>query len=63
MQLVILIANEESIKVKATNIDTNCFNESSFINCKSTAKQNHIEEIIGCDDNNDGISEYFDTKK
>jgi hypothetical protein len=30
MQLVNLIANEESIKVKAINIDTNCFNESSF---------------------------------
>jgi gliding motility-associated-like protein len=59
-----LIANEESIKVKAINIDTNCFNESSFkliVNPLPIA--NHIEEIIGCDDNNDGISEYFDTSK
>ncbi|WP_369753517.1 T9SS type B sorting domain-containing protein [Flavobacterium sp. WC2409] len=57
-----LIANEESIKVKAINTDTNCYNESTFnliVNPLPIA--NSLKEITGCDDNNDGISEYFDT--
>ena len=59
-----LIAREEIIKVKATNTDTNCFNESTFkliVNPLPVA--NPLQELIGCDDNNDGISEYFDTSK
>lgn len=57
-----IIANEEIIKVKAINTDTNCFTESTFkiiVNPIPTA--NILQEIIGCDDNSDGISEYFDT--
>lgn len=57
-----IIANEEVIKVKAINTNTNCYNESSFkliVNPLPIA--NILQEIIGCDDNNDGISEYFDT--
>lgn len=57
-----VIANEEITKVKAINTDTNCYNESTFkllVNPLPVA--NILEEIIGCDDNNDGISEYFDT--
>lgn len=57
-----LIANEEVITVKVINTDTNCYSESTFkliINPLPVA--NLLQEIIGCDDNNDGISEYFDT--
>jgi PKD repeat protein len=57
-----LIANEEVATVKAINTDTNCYNESTFkliVNPSPVA--NILEEIIGCDDDNDGISEYFDT--
>lgn len=57
-----LIINEEKIKVKAINTNTNCFDESSFKLIVSVLpKANSLQEIIGCDDNNDGISEYFDT--
>ncbi|OAZ04364.1 T9SS type B sorting domain-containing protein [Flavobacterium succinicans] len=57
-----LIINEEEIKVKAINTNTNCYNESSFKLIVSVLpKANSLQEIIGCDDNNDGISEYFDT--
>jgi len=59
-----LVVNEETIKVKATNNDTNCYNESTFkliVNPLPIA--NPLQELIGCDDNNDGISEYFDTSK
>jgi gliding motility-associated-like protein len=57
-----LIANEEIVTIKVINTDTNCSNESTFkliVNPLPTANQ--LQEIIGCDDNNDGISEYFDT--
>jgi gliding motility-associated-like protein len=57
-----LIANEEEITVKAINTDTNCYNESTFkLIVNPLPKANLLQEIIGCDDNNDGISEYFDT--
>ena len=57
-----LIINEEKIKVKAINTNTNCYDESSFKLIVSVLpKANPLQEIIGCDDNNDGISEYFDT--
>lgn len=57
-----LIPKEETIKVRAINTNTNCFNESVFkliVNPLPIA--NTLQELIGCDDNNDGISEYFDT--
>lgn len=57
-----LVLKEEIIKVKAINTDTNCFNETTFkliVNPLPIA--NSLQELIGCDDNNDGISEYFDT--
>lgn len=57
-----LITNEEIVKVKAINTNTNCYNESSFKLIVSTLPTaNPLKEILGCDDNNDGISEYFDT--
>lgn len=57
-----LITNEEKITVKLTNTDTNCSGETTFkliVNPLPTA--NSLPELLGCDDNNDGISEYFDT--
>jgi hypothetical protein len=57
-----LIINEEKIKVKVINTNTNCYIESSFkLIISVLPKANPLQEIIGCDDNNDGISEYFDT--
>lgn len=57
-----LISKEETIKVRAINIDTNCFNESFFkLMVNPLPIANTLQELIGCDDNNDGISEYFDT--
>ena len=56
------IENEETITVRVTNNVTNCYNETTFklfVNPLPIA--NALEELIGCDDNNDGISEYFDT--
>ncbi len=55
------VQNEEAIIVKVTNTLTNCYNEAAFkliVNPLPIA--NPLQEIIGCDDNNDGISEYFD---
>ncbi|TYP99856.1 gliding motility-associated-like protein [Tenacibaculum adriaticum] len=57
-----LIINEEIITVRAINTDTNCYNETTFkliVNPLPVA--NALNELIGCDDNNDGVSEYFDT--
>ena len=57
-----VIANEEVITLKATNTDTNCSNETTFkLKVNPLPVANSLAEILGCDDNNDGISEYFDT--
>ena len=56
------IANEEEITVRAINTTTNCYNETTFkllVNPLPIA--NGLTSLIGCDDNGDGISEYFDT--
>jgi gliding motility-associated-like protein len=56
------IPNQETITARITNPNTNCFNEISFdliVNPLPVA--NSINILYGCDDNNDGISEYFDT--
>lgn len=56
-----LIANEEIITVKAVNTDTNCYNEATFkLMVSPIPVANSLQELIGCDDNNDGVSEYFD---
>jgi len=57
-----LIAKEETITVKVVNTNTNCYNESTFkLIVSPVPVANSLQELIGCDDNNDGISEYFDT--
>ena len=56
------VQNQEVITVKVIDTQTNCYNETTFkliVNPLPIANQ--LLEIIGCDDNGDGISEYFDT--
>ncbi|OYX24637.1 MAG: hypothetical protein B7Z06_08710 [Flavobacteriales bacterium 32-35-8] len=54
--------NQEIITGKVTNINTNCSNEITFnVIVIPLPIANTLNEIIGCDDNNNGISEYFDT--
>ena len=56
------IAKEEKITVKVVNTNTNCYNESTFkLIVSPVPAANSLQELIGCDDNNDGISEYFDS--
>ena len=56
------IMNQETITVKATNLVTGCYNETGFkIGVTPPPIANTIGDLTGCDDNNDGISEYFDT--
>lgn len=58
------VKNQESITVRVTNKQTNCYNETTFNIAVSTLPiANTLANITGCDDNNDGISEYFDTSK
>ncbi len=57
-----LVAKEEIIKVRVTNISTSHCTESSFkLIVDEQPIANSLEELIGFDNNNDGISEYFDT--
>ncbi len=57
-----LVANEEVIRVRAINSTTDCYNETTFkLKISPLPVANILNELVGCDDNNDGISEYFDT--
>ncbi|WP_345007967.1 T9SS type B sorting domain-containing protein [Snuella lapsa] len=52
----------EELKVVVTNTDTGCSAESTFsiiVDFKPRAFD--LTDLLGCDDNNDGISEYFNT--
>ena len=56
------IKDVEIITVKVKNIDTNCFTSTTLKLIVSTLPiANTLNDLTGCDDNNDGISEYFDT--
>ena len=45
-------------------IDTNCISTTTFKLIVSTLPiANTLNDLTGCDDNNDGISEYFDVTK
>jgi len=56
------IPNQETITVRVINDATDCYNETTFnLNVNENPIANPIDTIIGCDDNVDGISEYFDT--
>ncbi len=57
-----LTMNEEEITVRAFENSNNCYNETTFkLLVNSLPVAHNLNMIIGCDDNNDGISEYFDT--
>ena len=58
------ISNQEIITARITNPKTNCYNESSFkLIVAPSPIANTLSNLTGCDDNNDGISEYFDTSE
>ncbi|WP_296322318.1 T9SS type B sorting domain-containing protein [Winogradskyella sp.] len=57
-----IVANQDSIIAVATNTITNCSTQvdiNLIVNANPIA--NPVQPLFGCDDNNDGISEYFDT--
>ncbi|XMO85152.1 T9SS type B sorting domain-containing protein [Algibacter sp. AS12] len=57
-----IVAYEEVISILVTNTDTNCNNKTTFkLKANPLPIANSLADLIGCDDNNDGISEYFDT--
>ena len=57
-----LIINEEEITVRAFESVNNCYNETKFkLKVNSLPIAYDVNVLIGCDDNGDGISEYFDT--
>jgi len=56
------VQTQEEITVRVINTQTNCYNETTFNIVVSTLPvANTLADITGCDDNNDGISEYFNT--
>lgn len=56
------IPNQETITVRVMNDLTECENETSFtLNVNELPVANQINNLFGCDDNSDGISEYFNT--
>jgi gliding motility-associated-like protein len=56
-----LVANQDFIIARATNTTTNCSNEVSIdLFVSENPMANTLQTIYACDDNNDGISEYFD---
>jgi len=57
-----MVINQETITARITNPNSNCFNESSFnLMVNPLPEANQLQIIYGCDDNNDGFSEHFDT--
>ncbi|CAL2102445.1 conserved protein of unknown function precursor containing a type B C-terminal secretion signal [Tenacibaculum sp. 190130A14a] len=57
-----IVPNQDLIYVRLINSITNCYSEQS-VNLKVTPLPiaNSLDDLIGCDDNNDGISNSFDT--
>lgn len=57
-----IIANQETITARITDPNTNCFSETTFdLIVNPLPVTNSLNVLFGCDDNNDGISDYFDT--
>jgi len=53
---------QETVTANILNTDTNCFSEITFdLVVNPLPIVNALNELVGCDDNNDGVSEYFDT--
>nr|WP_315197584.1 FG-GAP-like repeat-containing protein [uncultured Flavobacterium sp.] len=56
------IKDKDYIIAKITNTATNCFIETKINLIASPLPiANNLDILVGCDDNNDGVSEYFDT--
>lgn len=56
-----IVFNQETITARITDLNSNCYNESTFdLIVNPLPEANQLPTIYGCDDNNDGISEYFD---
>ncbi|MRX69850.1 gliding motility-associated C-terminal domain-containing protein [Flavobacterium resistens] len=59
-----IIKQNDFIKAKISNIDNECFIETKINLIVSPLPiANNLSSLIGCDDNNDGISEFFDTSE
>ncbi|MGE6352901.1 FG-GAP-like repeat-containing protein [Flavobacterium sp. NPDC079362] len=57
-----IIAGKDFITAKISNLDNDCFVETKInLIASPLPVVNNLSVLIGCDDNNDGISEYFDT--
>jgi len=57
-----LVPHQETITARMTNFITGCFSETSFSLIVNPLPIAHpINIVYGCDDDNDGISEYFET--
>lgn len=57
------VANQETITARITDPDTNCSNESTFdLIVNPLPEANQLPILYGCDDDKDGISEYFNTE-
>ncbi|WP_396603240.1 T9SS type B sorting domain-containing protein [Algibacter sp. R77976] len=57
-----VLANQDYVTVRATNTTTNCSSEMTIdLFVSENPQANTLQLLNGCDDNNDGISEYFDT--
>ena len=57
-----IVLNQETITARITDPNSDCYNESSFdLIVNPLPEANQLQIVYGCDDNNDGISEYFDT--
>ncbi|MGJ8661764.1 MAG: PKD domain-containing protein, partial [Bacteroidota bacterium] len=57
-----LTVNQDYIEAIVTNSITNCSSETNVnLIVNDNPEANQLQIIYGCDDNNDGISEYFDT--
>ena len=56
------IRDLEKIKIKIIDTQTGCFTETAInLIIDPLPIANPVNTLIGCDDNSDGISEYFDT--
>ncbi len=61
-EVVNKIKDQETITIRASNEATGCFNETKFkIGVTVPPGDISLQDLTGCDDNDDGISEYFDT--
>ncbi|MEO8237353.1 MAG: FG-GAP-like repeat-containing protein [Flavobacterium sp.] len=57
-----IVKDKDYIIAKVTNTTTDCFIETKINLIVSPLPIAHnLDVLVGCDDNNDGISEYFDT--